>query len=48
MHQHFVVVDREIVWYGSMNFLSREKEDDNLLRVMNNEKAEELLEKSFK
>ena len=31
-----------------MNFLSREKEDDNLLRVMNKEIAEELLEMSFK
>lgn len=32
MHEHFVAVDREIVWYGSMNFLSREKDDDYLLR----------------
>ena len=30
MHEHFAIIDSEIVWYGSMNFLSRAKDDDNL------------------
>lgn len=47
MHEHFAVIDKEIVWYGSMNMLSREKEDDNLMRVTSKEIAEELLEIGF-
>lgn len=33
MHEHFAIVDDEIVWYGSMNLLSKAKADDNLMRV---------------
>lgn len=47
MHEHFAVIDREIVWYGSMNLLSREREDDNLMRLRSKEIAQELLEISF-
>ncbi len=43
LHEHFAVIDKEIVWYGSMNFLSREKEEDNIMRVVNKEIAEELM-----
>lgn len=48
VHEHFTVIDKEIVWYGSMNMLSREREEDNLMRVLSNEIAEELLEIGFK
>ena len=30
-----------IVWYGSMNLLSRAKVDDNLMRVKNGDAAQE-------
>ena len=38
------VIDREIVWYGSVNLLSNAKEEDNLMRVKSKEIAQELLE----
>ena len=44
IYAHFAVIDKEIVWYGSMNLLSREKEDDSMLRVVNKEIAEEFYE----
>ena len=43
LHEHYAVIDHEIVWYGSMNFLSAEKEEDNLMRVVSEEIAEELM-----
>lgn len=43
LHEHYAVIDHEIVWYGSMNFLSAEKEDDNLMRVVSGEIAQELI-----
>jgi phosphatidylserine/phosphatidylglycerophosphate/cardiolipin synthase-like enzyme len=46
-HEHFAVIDKEIVWYGSMNMLSRENADDNLIRVTSKEIADELLELAF-
>ena len=47
LHEHFAIIDEEIVWYGSMNFLSRAKADDNLMRVKSKDVAQELLEISF-
>ena len=47
MHEHFAIVDDEIVWYGSMNLLSRAKVDDNLMRVKSRDAAQELLEITF-
>ena len=47
MHEHYAIIDREVVWYGSMNLLSREREDDNLMRIRNSEIAGELLEMDF-
>ncbi len=45
--EHFAVIDKEIVWYGSMNLLSKEEADDNLMRVCSQEIAAELLEITF-
>ena len=45
--EHYAVIDHEIVWYGSMNLLSKEDADDNLMRVCSREIAEELLEITF-
>ena len=47
MHEHFAVIDKEIVWYGSVNLLSNAKEEDNLMRVKSKEIGQELLEISF-
>lgn len=45
--EHFALVDREIVWYGSMNFLSKEDMEDNLMRVVSKEIAAEIMEMTF-
>ena len=45
--EHFAVIDQEIVWYGSMNLLSKEDAEDNLMRVCSKEIASELLEMTF-
>ena len=47
MHEHYAIIDEEIVWYGSMNLLSGEKEDDNLMRVVSKEIAQEIMEITF-
>lgn len=47
MHEHFAVIDKEIVWYGSRNLLSKGKEQDNLMRVQSVDIAAELLEMGF-
>lgn len=41
--QHFAVIDEKIVWYGSMNLLSRDDVEDNIMRLESREVAEELL-----
>lgn len=45
--EHYAVIDNEIVWYGSMNLLSKEDVEDNLMRVCSKEIAAELLEMTF-
>ena len=47
MHEHYAIIDNEIVWYGSMNLLSRGSEEDNLMRVVSREIAQELMEMEF-
>ena len=47
LHEHFAIIDREVVWYGSINLLSRTKEEDNMIRIHNKELSEELLEYYF-
>lgn len=44
LHTHFAVIDQEILWYGSTNLLSRDKEDDSLMRICSRDVALELLE----
>lgn len=43
-YERYAVIDNSLVWYGSMNLLSKEKEDDNLMRLVSPAIAEELLE----
>lgn len=45
--EHYAVIDNEIVWYGSVNLLSKEDVEDNLMRVCSKDIAAELLEMSF-
>lgn len=45
--RHFAVMDHAVVWYGSMNLLSKEDAEDNLMRVHSKEIAAELLEMAF-
>ena len=45
--QRFAVIDEEIVWYGSMNLLSKEDIEDCVMRVDDINIAAELLEMTF-
>lgn len=45
--QHYAVIDNKIVWYGSMNLLSKEEVDDNIMRIESEEVAAEILEITF-
>ena len=40
---HYVIIDDDLVWYGSMNFLSQEHEDDILMRLRSEAIVKELL-----
>ena len=44
---HFAVVDQKIVWYGNMDFLSKEDMEDNLMRVVSGDIAAEIMEMTF-
>lgn len=46
--QHYAVVDDELVWYGSMNLLSKDDVEDNIMRVSSKAIAAELLEMTFR
>lgn len=43
LHEHFAVIDRQIVWYGSANLLSRPREEDDMIRLLDSEVSEMLL-----
>lgn len=47
LHEHFTVIDQEVVWYGNLNLLSRGKDEDILIRVQRSDIAAELLEIGF-
>jgi hypothetical protein len=44
---HYCVIDRKIVWYGSVNFLGKEDIEDNLMRICSKSAVTELLEMTF-
>ena len=46
--EHYAVIDDEIVWYGSMNLLSKDDAEDNIMRVVSKRISAELLEITFK
>ena len=43
VQDRFAVIDKEIVWYGSLDFLGKEDAEDNLMRIESGEAAEEVL-----
>ena len=45
--ERYAVIDNEIVWYGSMNLLSKDDIEDSIMRVKSKEIAAELLEMTF-
>ena len=47
-HERYAVIDHSLVWYGSMNLLSRGREDDSLMRIVSPEISAELLELAMK
>lgn len=47
-HERFAVIDKSLIWYGSMNLLSNPKEEDSLMRLESYIIAEELLNLSVK
>ena len=45
--QHFIIIDQELVWYGNMNLLGKEKIEDSMMRVKSKKIAAELMELTF-
>lgn len=45
--EHFAIIDREIVWYGSMNLLGKTTTEDSMMRVPSRTIAAELMELTF-
>ena len=43
----FAVIDQNIVWYGNINLLAKDKDDDSIMRVRSKEIAGELMELTF-
>lgn len=43
----FAVIDQEVVWYGNINLLAKDKIDDSIMRIMSKEIAGELMEITF-
>ena len=43
----FAVIDQEVVWYGNINLLAKDRADDSIMRVMSKEIVGELMEITF-
>ena len=43
----FAVIDQEVVWYGNINLLAKDKVNDSIMRVIGKEIAGELMEITF-
>ena len=44
----FAVIDQEVVWYGNINLLAKDKVDDSIMRVRSKGIAGELMEITFR
>ena len=47
MCRQYAVIDRRVVWHGSVNFLGKEDIEDNLIRITDKDIAAQLLEETF-
>ena len=45
--ERFAVIDQEVVWYGNINLLAKDRADDSIMRVVSKEIAGELMEIAF-
>ena len=45
--ERFAVIDQEVVWYGNINLLAKDRVDDSIMRVLSNEIVGELMEITF-
>ena len=45
--ERFAVIDQEVVWYGNINLLAKDKVDDSIMRVLSKEIASELMEITY-
>ena len=45
--ERFAVIDQEVVWYGNINLLAKNKIDDSIMRLRSKEVAGELMELTF-
>lgn len=45
--ERFAVIDQEVVWYGNMNLLAKDRIDDSIMRVCSRDIASELMELTF-
>ena len=41
---HITVIDKSLIWYGSVNYLGYNTEEDNAIRISESVIAEEMLE----
>ena len=46
-HEHFAIIDQEIVWYGNMNLLGKSTIEDSMMRIQSKTIAAELMELTF-
>lgn len=44
---HFAIIDQELIWYGNMNLLAKEKLEDSMMRVKGKQIAAEFMELTF-
>ena len=44
LHQKFAVMDRRLIWYGSINLLGNNTADETVMRLENTDIAMELLQ----
>ena len=42
LHEHLAIIDQNAVWYGSVNILSRSKENDIIIRLEDSQMARDL------
>lgn len=45
--ENFAIIDEEIVWYGNVHLLGKEKIEDSIMRIRDKEIAAELMELTF-